>query len=117
MGVKLSAAIIFILCATALAQDADQNKKLLERFPQADTNKDGVLSDDELAAFKKSVRKNGGVLALDPNGGAKPTTRPTKDQKAARRVSRMRVQPTFTDISYGPFEMNRLDFWKAPSQS
>src|SRR5206468_2780612 len=50
-----------------------------------------------------------------PNGGAKPTTRPTKDQKAARRVSRMRVQPTFTDIAYGPFEINRLDFWKAPS--
>lgn len=27
----------------------------------------------------------------------------------------MRVQPSFADLSYGPFERNTLDFWKADS--
>ena len=39
----------------------------------------------------------------------------TKEEKADRRRAKMRVEPSFTDVAYGPFERNRLDFWKAES--
>jgi len=104
------------MCATALSQTSEKSKKLIDRYPAADRDKDGALSEQELLDLKKSVRKGGGVAARDksaPADGA--TARPTKEQKAQTRLAKLRVPITFKDVAYGPFERNRLDFWKAES--
>ena len=102
--------------ATDDGKKNDVRKKLLEKYPNADLNKDGVLSDEELLELKKPVRKSGGVAAQPGSTNpAAPATRSTKEEKEARRRAKMRVQPTFTDVAYGPFARNSLDFWKADS--
>ncbi|MCA9043472.1 MAG: alpha/beta hydrolase [Planctomycetaceae bacterium] len=65
-----------------------QRQRLLQRFPDADTNKDGVLSDEEIAAYRKKVTQE-------------------RNQPA-------RVQPTHANVAYGSHERHVLDFW-APS--
>jgi len=113
----IAAAIVAAMCATASSQTSDKTKKLIEKYPAADRDKDGILSPQELLDLKKSVRKSGGVAASDKNARAgAPATRPTKEQKAEKRLAKLRVPITFTDVAYGPLERNRLDFWKAESQ-
>jgi hypothetical protein len=110
------AAIAVTGCIIAFSQTSNVNKKLLDRYPAADLNKDGVLSEQELLELKQWVRKNGGAAAqIGGTNAGTAAPRPTKDQKAARRQAKMRVVPSFTNVAYGPFERNRLDFWKAES--
>jgi hypothetical protein len=107
----IAAAMVVAMCATALSQTSDKSKKLIEKYPAADRDKDGALSDQELLDLKKSVRKSGGVAAPEKSAPAgASTTRPTKEQKAQKRLAKLRVPITFTDVAYGPLERNRLDF-------
>jgi len=64
---------------------------LLKRFPQADTNKDGLLTMAEARAF----------------------------QSKQRRENRKTVElpPTHADVSYGPHSNNVLDLWLVPSDT
>jgi hypothetical protein len=85
------------LATSALAQTSENNDKLregLKRFPEADTNKDGILTMVEAQAF---LAKMG-----DKSKGKKPTN-PNA------------TKPDFADVAYGPHERNVLDFWKAKS--
>src|SRR5205814_5549299 len=113
----IAAAVVVAMCATASSQTSDKSKKLIEKYPAADRDKNGSLSEQELHDLKKSVRKGGGVAVPDKNAppGA-PATRPTKEQKAEKRLAKLRVPITFSDVAYGPLERNRLDFWKAESK-
>jgi acetyl esterase/lipase len=112
----VAAAVVLVACALASAQTSDIRKRILEQYPAADLNMDGVLSDDEVQALKQSVRKNRGAGGSDGSASsAAAPPRPTKEQKESQRRAKMRVQPTFTDVAYGPGEKNRLDFWKAES--
>jgi acetyl esterase len=65
----------------------------LRKFPQADANKDGVLTEKEARAYKK-LRKSG-TTADKPKAGGKT------------------VVPTQANVSYGPHARNILDFWQA----
>ncbi|MCC6353091.1 MAG: alpha/beta hydrolase [Verrucomicrobiae bacterium] len=67
----------------------------LERFPQADANKDGTLTMEEGLAFL-ALRKGprSGTGDANPAGAEGPA-------------------PTLSDIAYGPHDRNRLDFWRA----
>src|SRR5690242_858125 len=113
----IAVAMVVAMCATALSQTTDKGKKLIGKYPAADRDRDGVLSEQELLDLKKSVRKSGGVSAPGKNAPAEaPATRPTKEQKAEKRLAKLRVPMTFTDVAYGPLERNRLDFWKAESK-
>ncbi len=69
----------------------EQSQELLKRFPDADTNKDGVLSTEEAIAYMQKVqaRRNAGASAV--------------------------AAPTVADAAYGPHARNILDFWRAPS--
>ncbi|QDU64121.1 Carboxylesterase NlhH [Planctomycetes bacterium Pan216] len=70
-------------------------KQLLEKRPQADINRDGVLTMPEARAFQarlKEIRE--------------------KRAKAAKRA-RQQNPPTQSDVAYGPHERNVLDFWQA----
>jgi acetyl esterase/lipase len=87
--------LVALLCffTSAFAQDLspEMRKRLLERNPDADTNRDGQLSTDELRALKQRLPKNATKVASAP-------------------------AKTAADVNYGPHERNVLDFWKAESK-
>ena len=80
------------------AQTSQNNERLLkglQQYPQADTNKDGILTMQEGLAFIAKMKK-GAPSATDVKKPAGPA-------------------PTFADVAYGPHERNKLDFWQAKS--
>lgn len=82
---------------TAPGQDitSENNGRLrdgLRQFPEADANKDGILTLEEGRAFLAKSRK-----------------------PAAKQSGKEGIAPTFADVAYGPHERNKLDFWKAKS--
>ncbi|MDF7826579.1 alpha/beta hydrolase [Pontiellaceae bacterium B12227] len=92
---KTILAIAFITAGVSFAQRTEPTsqtepklKTLLERRPELDANKDGVLTLTELRASRGQQRE-----------------RP-QPQKTA---------PTFENVSYGPHDSMQLDFWKADS--
>ena len=60
----------------------------LKRFPQADTNKDGVLTEEEAKAFQSRIR--------------------------ARTQTEELLAPTHADVVYGSHPRNVLDLWLVP---
>lgn len=102
---RLIAATLLILAVSSLsaqttdgAQTSLNNERLrkgLQQYPQADTNKDGVLTMEEGLAFLAKMKK-GAPASSDAKKPAGPA-------------------PTFADVTYGPHERNRLDFWQAKS--
>ncbi len=78
--------------AQDLALTPELLKTLLVRYPDADANRDGVLSEAEARAYYAKLR------------AAKPG--------AAKAVA---PAPTLADVSYGPAARNVLDFWRAPA--
>jgi acetyl esterase/lipase len=100
---KAVLAILFILvwvCGlTAAEPDSTNNaqlRKMLERFPKADANGDGVLTMSEARAFRQRQRSRQKVT---PKGA--PATK--------------RLKPTFADVKYGPHQRNVLDLYQAES--
>jgi acetyl esterase/lipase len=67
----------------------------LKKFPEADVNKDGVLTEKEAREYKK--------------------TRQTGKAADKPKASGKLVVPTQSNVSYGPHERNILDFWQAKS--
>ncbi len=94
-----SAIVAFALgwCAIGHAQvlTPELLQSLLKRFPEADANKDGVLTEDE---------------ARDYYAKMAAAKRPATKASAA-------PAPTFADVHYGPAERNVLDFWQAKSEA
>ena len=78
-------------------RDADQLQQRLKKFPEADANGDGVLTEAEARAHQQKL----------------------KSGKAARsaeaKTSGYSTQPSFADVAYGPHARNRLDVWPARS--
>ncbi|HEV7402257.1 MAG TPA: alpha/beta hydrolase [Chthoniobacteraceae bacterium] len=68
-------------------------QQLLKRFPDADANKDGILTAEEARAYREK-------------------TQPTRPPAAQRPTA---PTPTYADAHYGPHERNVLDFWAAKS--
>jgi len=67
----------------------------LTKFPQADANGDGILTQSEAEAFQKA-RKQAKTSKKNSPGGEP-------------------ASPTHADVSYGSHERNKLDFWRAKS--
>jgi acetyl esterase/lipase len=76
-----------------LAQRTSENtpmlKQALERYPEADANHDGILTEDEARAY---LAKMG---------------------KGKKEVAEPEVAPTHANVKYGPYERNVLDLWIA----
>src|SRR5688572_24436207 len=86
-------------CARGQEQTSKNNERLrkgLEQYPEADTNKDGILTMAEGFAYLAKVRSS-------------------KSNSTPSAADLARNPPTFADIAYGPHERNKLDFWKAKS--
>ena len=83
--------MIFLLAAVLYSAVEPTSKananlqRILKRYPQADANKDGVLTLTEAKAFQK--------------------------KRQDREVNRPKLKPTNADIIYGPHKRNRLDLW------
>lgn len=74
-----------------------QLKQGLERFPQADSNGDGVLTATEAREFIAKRRQQ-------------------QEGRAAQSSQKSDVPaPTHADVEYGPYDRNRLDLWIAES--
>jgi acetyl esterase/lipase len=108
LAAGLMANVCPALSATATAAGATSEtdprlKELLQRFPQADLNRDGVLTAQEVRQARDQFLKQR-AGAADKAGAA---------GKAAAAAA---LKPTFADVRYGPHERNVLDFWKADSK-
>jgi hypothetical protein len=76
------------------SENNDRLRQGLKQFPEADTNKDGILTLEEGRAFLAKARKG-------------------KSGSAPSAADLAKNPPTFADVAYGPHERNKLDFWKA----
>jgi acetyl esterase/lipase len=86
---------VALVATMAAAQSREERlDSLLERFPQADSNNDGVLTEEEARAFQKA-----------------------RQEQRAGRQNRVRVTipPTHADVAYGSHPDNVLDVWLVPS--
>jgi len=87
---------IWCLCialagTTTFAQTKEEQLAAwLKKFPQADTNKDGTLTEEEAKAFQKKQRRE-------------------------KRQKKEIPPPTHSDVAYGPHSRNVLDLWLVPS--
>ena len=92
----LSLVLITSLQAQEVTSETnDRLRKALKQYPEADTNKDGVLSMVEGLALLAKI--NAGKTS------------------GASTAQLAKNPPTFADVAYGPHERNKLDFWKAGS--
>lgn len=74
-------------------------QQLLKRYPEADTNKDGILTMEEAQAHVRTLRE----------GKTKQT--PKQTTRAAAVDAASRPEPTYSNIKYGPHDRNVLDLW------
>ncbi|MCA9065783.1 MAG: alpha/beta hydrolase, partial [Planctomycetaceae bacterium] len=86
------------LLALTVSLTADENNKttaalqeLLRRFPDADANRDGILTQDEVRLYRDQLRRK------QPPAAAKSTA------------------PTFANVKYGTHERQVLDLYQAAS--
>ncbi|MBI5691962.1 MAG: alpha/beta hydrolase fold domain-containing protein [Verrucomicrobia bacterium] len=99
-----------VLLCPLLAGAAEPDSRLqewLKRYPDADANRDGVLTLEEAQAYAKVLRGK---------AGRKSTGKNAIDEGTAPAGERVRKPtPTHADVSYGPHERHKLDLWLAPS--
>lgn len=85
-----------VLAQKPQASREQQLKQLLQRFPEADANRDGTLTIEEAQAYRAKLRG--------------------KDSKQpGREAPGSPVKPTHADVPYGPHERQVLDFYQAKS--
>ena len=85
--------------AEPTSENDDRLARWLKRFPEADADKDGVLSMSEARAYRRRQQEQRGA------------------REGGRRGGRASVKPDFAEVKYGPHERNVLDFWKAESDA
>src|SRR5262245_9246470 len=92
----LTIALLTFVVAISSGQDtAERLQKLLQRFPEADANKDGKLSSAEAQAYRAKAAGGAGQGAAA--------------QKAAKKAKRAAAtKPDHADVSYGPHPSNKL---------
>ena len=84
------------------SKNTPQLKTVLERRPEADLDKDGVLTWDEAQEARRQMQKE----------------RQQRDQTGSAKAKRTPKKPEATsiDVAYGDHERNVIDFWKAESK-
>lgn len=86
---------VFDFADTDTSENNERLKRVLERFPSADKDKDGVLTAQEARAFMEEQRRR------------------WRD----RRRGRERFEPTHNDIAYGPEDDHVIDLYLAESDT
>ncbi len=78
--------------AQSTSEENARLQKWLERFPQADADRDGILTLEEAHTFRDQLQK-------------------TRTEKAVAALP-----PTHRNVAYGPNVRNQLDLWLAESE-
>ena len=82
-------AVCFVVTMVFAQTEEEKLARLLEKYPEADTDKDGVLTKEEATAFRMKLK--------------------------AKKQKEELPTPTYADVVYGPDSRNVLDVWLAPS--
>jgi len=135
--------LLFVACLASspvFAQRADNSREsmqerraaLLKRFPEADTNSDGVLSTRELAAHMEKLRNSPETKArmertlkrlpqADANEDGILTSQELRTYLANnpqmtrdRNRTNRKVNAPVPDVAYGDHERQRFDLWPLP---
>jgi hypothetical protein len=85
---------------------AEQLGRLLKRFPEADTDKNGILTEEEA---RQGVRK---LQSDKKSNQQQPAT-----AKRAKGGEVPVPAPDYADMNYGPFPGNQLDLWLAKADT
>ena len=127
---------VFLMNGATFSQaDNTVAEKILEYFPQADTNKDGVLSEEEEAAASRRAIQRYPKADVDGDGSLSDSEK----EQLLRRVIALRKRmndtspssggffgggqpksgrkPNFENVKYGEDERNVFDIWLADSES
>ena len=127
--------VFLVYGATFSQADNTFAAKILEYFPQADTNKDGVLSDEEEAAISRRAIQRYPKADVDGDGSLSDSEK----EQLLRRVIALRKRmndtsppsggffggvqprsgrkPSFGNVKYGEDERNVFDIWLADSET
>lgn len=98
LGLIATLLVVFVVGPTYAQpkRDAEQLQQRLKRFPEADTDGDGVLTEAEARAHQQKQKQ-------------------AKAGKAAAELPVDASLPSFAEVAYGPHARNRLDLWRAKS--
>ena len=127
---------VFLMNGATFSQaDNTVAEKILKYFPQADTNKDGMLSEDEESAVGRRAIQRYPKADVDGDGSLSDSEK----EQLLRRVIALRKRmndtspssggffgggqpksgrkPNFENVKYGEDERNVFDIWLADSES
>ncbi len=96
MGVLVLSLGAFAQRAERTSENSTDLQEMLERRPEADLNKDGILTAEELQAARKE--RTAARKARAREGVQKKPGKP---------------KPKLADVAYGDHERHRVDFWQA----
>jgi len=123
------AGFALVLLASILFATADDEirSQILRFFPQADTDKDGVISDAEEAAARQQVLKRFPQVDRDGDGilsdaetkavlrQAANRARQNKPARGTAQTAPPKQKPTHANVKYGEHERQVFDLWLADS--
>jgi hypothetical protein len=113
--------VLLIGASTVNADDAIKNQ-ILKLFPQADTDKDGVISDAEeavvsrqaLKRYPKADRDGDGVLSdAEKKALLRAAANRAKRKPANPATAKPNKKPSFANVKYGEHERQVFDIWLA----
>ena len=119
--------IVAISAFSSVHADDAIKKQILKLFPQADTNKDGVISDEEEAALSRQVLKRYPRADKDGDGVLSDAETKALLRQAAKRAQKKNASPgnsrtdtakktpTHANVKYGEHERQVFDIWLADS--
>ena len=81
------------------AEEAAASRRALERFPQADRDKDGLFSDAEKRAFLDAASRR--------------SRRNQSNDSSKRKTRQPARKPSFANVKYGQHERQVFDIWLA----
>jgi acetyl esterase/lipase len=104
----------FVSPTAAQSPNEETLKKLLERYPAADANKDGKLTVEEARAYRAKLTGKSDAAPAAPSDDA--AQKAARAAKKAKRAAGPEIKPDRADLSYGPHDNNKLDLWLAKSE-
>ncbi len=122
-----SFAVVLLIGSSCANADDAIKKQILKLFPQADTNKDGVISDEEEAALGRQVLKRYPQADKDGDGVLSDAEKKALLRQAAKRAQKKnsnpgnsrtdtaKKSPTHANVEYGEHERQVFDIWLTDS--
>ena len=112
-----------LTCAAHVNADDAIKQQILKRFPQADRDNDGVLSDAEEAFVSKQILKRFPQADRDGDGQLSTAEKQAMLSMAAKRsagnskpqTGKGQPAPTYANVKYGDHERQVFDIWLADS--